>query len=138
MTAVERGRVLAESSLSIIMKLRCLAPPKLDPIKALAGFMIGSAAADGRISEREYLLIYPSLVCVFGDELDLAAIKGSFRLAPSGRRMLEKYTEDMLRIFELIDDELKNDVLLLCLCVVAIDGRISLREKNYIRRLCRA
>lgn len=36
------------------------------------------------------------------------------------------------------DETLREDVIALCLCVVTVDGKISLRERNYIRKLCKA
>ena len=38
-------------------------------------------------------------------------------------------------IYKLFDEELRLDVFTLCLCVVAIDGKISLKERRYLRRL---
>lgn len=50
--------------------------------------------------------------------------------------MSTSYTEEMLRVFAFLDESLKNDVITLCLCVTAIDGRVSRKEKRYLRRLC--
>lgn len=138
LSMVEKGLLLTEKSAKIISKLHCLSIPGIDPISSLAGFIIGSVAADGRISEQEYILIYPALVHVFGDSFDLASVKNSFRRDTGGRRMIAEYTENMLSVLGSLDDELKNDIITLCLCTVAIDGKVSLKEKNYIKRLCRA
>lgn len=35
-------------------------------------------------------------------------------------------------------DDVKEDILTLCLCVVAIDGKISLKERKYVKQLCKA
>lgn len=137
MTALERGVLLTEKSLKLITRLRRLSIPGIEPISALAGFMIGSVTADGRLNEREYLLIYPSLVRIFGDDFDFNSVKEAFRRDNEGRKQVAKYTEEMLRIIEQLDEELRSDVITICLCTAAIDGRISLREKLYIRRLCR-
>lgn len=135
LTPVEKGLILTERSVSILARLSALDIPGIDPVDALAGFLIGSVAADGRINEQEYLLIYPALVRVFGDRFDFSSIKAAFRDA-SGRKALASYNMDMLRVFAFLDDSLKNDVITLCLRVMAIDGRVSLKEKRYIRRLC--
>lgn len=138
LSTVEKGLLLAEKSAGIMAKLHCMSIPNLDPVSVLAGFIIGSVAADGRINEKEYLLIYPSLVRVFGDDFDFAGVKQGFRSDVEGRRMIAKYTEDMIRVLDFMDEELKMDVITLCLCVTAIDGKVSLKEKKYIRRLCKA
>lgn len=138
LSAVERGLLIAEKSATVLAKLRGLSIVGIDPVGVLAGFMIGSVAADGKINEEEYLLIYPALVKTFGDDFNFATIKESFRRDKDGKRLIADYTEKMLSIFSFLDEELKWDVVTLCLCVTSIDGRITLREKRYIRCLCNA
>lgn len=138
MTSMERGLLIAEKSIKILTKLHCLDINGIDPVDTLAGFLIGSVAADGTIDEQEYILIYPALVQVFGNDFDYNSVKKSFRRGSEGKKTVDEYTEDMLRIFDYLDDTLKADVITLCLCVVAIDGRISLKERLYIKRLCKA
>lgn len=138
LSAVERGLLIAEKSATVLAKLRGLSIVGIDPVGVLAGFMTGSVAADGKINEEEYLLIYPALVKTFGDDFNFATIKESFRRDKDGKRLISDYTEKMLSIFSFLDEELKWDVVTLCLCVTSIDGRITLREKRYIRCLCNA
>lgn len=138
LSPLERGLLLTEKSIEITGKLHCLAIPGIDPVSVLAGFIIGSVAADGRVNEKEYLMIYPALVKAFGDDFDFASVKSSFRRDFEGRKMIAEYTEEMIKILAFLDDDLKNDVITLCLCTVAVDGRVSLKEKRYIRRLCDA
>lgn len=137
LTAVEKGLLLTEKSVKLMAKLHYLDIPGIDPITALAGFIVGSVTADGRINEQEYLLIYPALVHTFGDDFDFGAIKDCFDEL-NGGKMVAEYTEEMIRVLDFLDEDLKNDVITLCLCVVAIDGKVSLKEKRYIKRLCRA
>ncbi len=138
MSAVERGLLLTKKSVSIMARLHNLSVPFIDPVEVLAGFIIGSVAADGRLNEKEYLMIYPALVSAFGDDFDFTSVKNSFKYNKDGRKMISMYTEKMICILDILDDELKNDVITLCLCVVSVDGRVSLKEKNYIRRLFKA
>lgn len=134
----ERLALMAESSVAVLARLHALAVPGLDPVHTLAGFIIGAVAADGKLCEQEYLLIYPSLVRVFGSDFDFASVKEGFRTDTEGRRQIADYTARMSRVLGLLDEELQNEVVTLCLCVLAIDGRVSLREKRYLKRLCAA
>lgn len=136
--AGERGRLLAERSAAILDRLREIPCPGMEPADALAGFLIGSAAADGRISEMEYLMIYPALVRIFGADFDFASIKRSFRHDHVRKKQLADCSEAMIRVFGALDEDMKRDVVILCLCVVAVDGKVAPREKRYIRRLCEA
>lgn len=138
MSAIERGLLLTEKAAVVFAKLHDISAPGLDPVNILAGFIIGSVTADGRISEKEYLLIYPTLLKTFGDEFDFATIKDSFRRDKDGKKLIVDYTEKMLYILSLLDEKLKWDVITLCLCATSIDGKITLKEKRYIRCLCEA
>ncbi len=137
LSPVEKGLILTEKSVKILAKLYYLDLPDINPVEALAGFIIGSVAADGKINEQEYLLMYPALVKTFGNDFDFIDLKESFS-GGEGKAMIKEYTEEMIKIFDCLDDDLKEDVIILCLCVTAIDGKVSLKEKNYIKRLCKA
>lgn len=136
LSPIEKGIILTEKSVKILAKLHYLDIPELDPVSALVGFIMGSVVADGKVNEQEYLLIYPALVKAFGSDFDFALIKESFRKDTDGRKMIAEYTREMIEVMDALDEDLKADVITLCLCVTAIDGKVSLKEKRYIKRLC--
>ena len=41
----------------------------------------------------------------------------------------------MVDILGELDDELKDDIVIVCMMICAIDGKISLKEKNWIKQL---
>lgn len=135
LNAIERGLMLTEKSVSILAKLSVLDIDGIDPVETLASFIIGSVVADGKLHEKEYLLIYPALVKVFGSGFDYESIKKEFEADKDGRKDIAGYTTDLLRVLGTVDETLYEDVIILCLCVVTIDGKVSLREKNYVKRL---
>ena len=135
LTSVERGLILTEKSVGILAKLAALDIEELNPVDTLAAFIIGSVAADGKLPEKEYLLIYPALVKTFEQDFDFETIKKGFESDKDTRREIAEHTKDLIRILELVDDELFEDIIILCLCVVTIDGKVSLREKRYIKQL---
>ena len=135
LNAIERGLMLTEKSVSILAKLSALDIDGIDPVETLASFIIGSVVADGKLHEKEYLLIYPALVEVFGSDFDYESIKKEFEADKDGRKDIAGYTTDLLRVLGTVDETLYEDVIILCLCVVTIDGKVSLREKNYVKRL---
>lgn len=138
LNVVERGAILAEKSVKVLGKLKLMAVPGIDPVETLSGFIIGSVVADGRLNEQEYLLIYPALLKAFGDDFDFASVKSAFAKDRDGRKAVRVYTESLLSLLADIDEDFREDIVTLCLCVVTVDGKISFREKNYIRRLCKA
>lgn len=135
LNAIERGLMLTEKSVSILAKLSVLDIDGIDPVETLASFIIGSVVADGKLHEKEYLLIYPALVKVFGSDFDYESIKKEFEADKDGRKDIARYTTDLPRVLGTVDETLYEDVIILCLCVVTIDGKVSLREKNYVKRL---
>lgn len=116
-------------------KLRELPISDMKAADILVGFIIGATTADGKINETEYLLIYPALVRTFGDGFDFLSIKDSFRYTKDQKRILANYVDEMSHILSMLNDDLKRDVITLCLCVISIDRKITLKEKLYIRRL---
>ena len=138
LTVPERGVIKTGKSAEIFAKLRKLNMPGVDPVQTLAGFILGSVVADGRVNEQEYLLIYPALLHTFGDDFDFESIKKSFKDDRDGRNAVKEYTQEMLSLISLADESLIEDVVMLCLCVVSVDGKISPREQRYIRKLCKA
>ena len=136
MSTEERRYLLTEKATSIFERLKNSCISGINPIEILFGFIIGSVTADGKINEMEYLLIYPILEKVFGDEIDFVAFKDSFQRSSDGKTLVDGYTSKMEHIFSLLDEELKRDVIMLCLGVTTIGGKITLKEKRYIRHLC--
>lgn len=136
LSVTERSILLTEKSVMIFERLCSISLPEIDPTSVLAGFIIGSSVSDGKINEKEYLMIYPSLIKIFGDDFDFNAIKNTFSHNRNVTKVISRYTEDLLNILAILDDKLKWDIIMLCLCAVSIDGKITLKEKQYIRRLC--
>lgn len=136
MSAVEKYHLLGDRSTGILKRLDDIAIPGVDAVRSLAAFIVGSAVLDGRVNERDYVVIYPALVRVFGEDFDFSGIKSSFSNPRTNRQMIMKYTEDVRFALEFLDDEAKDDIVKICLCIAAIDGKVSLKEKLYIKRLC--
>lgn len=138
LSPVERGAILAAKSVKVVAKLDSYDIEELDPVQTLVAFIIGAVAADGVIDEKEYLLIYPSLVKAFGTDFNYDEVKDMFKKDREAKKAIHNFTADLLSVLAEGDDELREDVITLCLCVLSIDGRITIREKNYIKKLIKA
>lgn len=134
---VERSVMLAEKSVSVVKKMKSLDVP-FDPVKTLVTFIIGSVVSDGTINEKDYLYIYPSLIKAFGDEFDFVSAKQALQFAKDIQKEITKSTEELISVINACDEDLATDIISLCLLVTSIDGKISLKEKRYIRKLCKA
>ena len=61
-----------------------------------------------------------------------------FKKDREAKKAIHNFTADLLSVLADGDDELREDVITLCLCVLSIDGRITIREKNYLKKLIKA
>lgn len=136
---LSRGILLAEKSIAVVRGVKKLDPPvDLDPVLTLATFIIGSVVSDGSIDEKAYLYIYPSLVKAFGKDFDFDAVKRTFRTAKNVDKEISDHTRELMSIISQCDEILAADVITLCLAAVSVDGKISLKEKRYVKRLLKA
>lgn len=137
LTPAERGVMLAEKSVSVVEGLRAL-PLPFNAVETLVAFILGSIVSDGSVSEKDYLYIYPSLVKAFGRDFDFASAKHALQVSKDIRKEIADHTKELMSAVALCDERLAADIVVLCLLVTSVDGKISLKEKRYVRRLCRA
>lgn len=136
LTPAERAALIAEKSASVAVGLRAL-DEESDPVSVLAAFVVGSVVADGSISEKDYLNLYPSLAEAFGELCDVAGIGRKLKVSKDIRKDIALYTKQLLAILGEADEQLYADIVLLCLLVTSVDGKVSPRERRYIKQLCR-
>ena len=108
-----------------------------DPVETLILFIMGSVVSDGAFGERDYLFIYPSLVKAFGKDFDLMLAKQTLQTAKDIKKEIAKHANDMMSVIAECDENLASDIVTLCLLTTSVDGKITLKEKRYIRRICR-
>lgn len=137
LSALERSAILTGKSVKILAKLRLFGVDEVDPVETLAAFILGSIVADGKLNEQEYILMYPALVKVFGSDFNFAKVKAAVAKNSELKKAAKDYTKELMQLLTKTDESFAIDVIGLCLCVVSIDGKISLREKMYIGKLYR-
>lgn len=107
-----------------------------NPVDALTTFIIGAIVSDGVLDETEYSMILPSLERAFGKNVDYESLKSAFK----SKRAIEKideYVSALMKIISAKNEDLVSDVVTLCLLIVSIDGKVTQKERRYIRRLCK-
>lgn len=133
----ERAVLLAEVSVRVTAELKALESPELHPLKTLATFIIGAIVSDGALDEKQYLFMYPSLVKTFGEDFDFATIKATYKTCKNVRKALDAQTKELVSIISACSEDIQADIVTLCLLITSYDGKITLKEKRYIRRLCK-
>lgn len=133
LSIVAKNKLITEKTKTILKKLSLLKNNYLDNLNTLAAYMIGAAYENFEIDEKEYLLIYPALLEIFGKEFDFLKVKNSFKTKTRG--ILKKITDNMITMLSNYKQDFKNDVIILCLCVFAYNGRISNEERKYLKKI---
>lgn len=136
LNSVDRAALLVEKSVSVVKGISKLDLP-FDPIETLVAFIMGSVVSDGFFSEKDYLYIYPSLVKAFGKDYDFMSAKHVLQIAEDVKKEISRYTKNLLSMISVCDESLAKDIIELCLLITSVDGKISLKEKRYIRQLCK-
>ena len=137
LSPLEYAAVLGRTSLKIMPAIRAFSEDGRTCAEVLAAFVIASVYADGKLDESEYLLMAPLLKAFFGEDFDFEDAK---KLAKEWRkegRAVKKEVDYLVDFLGTLSEELKGDIIFACLLMCAVDGKVALKEKSYIRQLMR-
>lgn len=126
---------LAQKSAEIIPLLSAAAEDGVAGTVIFFSFIMGAIASDGRLSEEEYGIVAPLLKLFLGDSINYESAKTVFKTFKKQNKELKNVTEKMLDIIGLFSETLKEDIIIICMMVCAVDGKISNREKKWIMQL---
>lgn len=108
----------------------------MDAITIYLDFVLCAVAADGKLTEEEFILVKPIMDLVTGSDVSYENAKAIFKAAgldkPKEYKAAMDKTVDLLGI---ISPELKDDIILVCMLICSVDGKISFREKRWIKKL---
>ena len=127
--------VLTEKAMKLIPALSAFSEDGLSGVEIFASFIYGAIAADGKLSEDEYALIYPLLHAFFGDSINYEDAKRAFSSLSKEYKELKNMVDDMVDLIGCFSDEMKADIIVVAMLICAVDGKISLKEKNWIKKL---
>ncbi len=137
LNVLEYAGVITAKTAKILPALNELTENREDSLELLATFMIASVYADGKFDEAEYLMLMPALKLFFGDDFDFESAKSLVKAFKPEGIELKKVVDALIDLLGELSEELKEDIITVCLLVCAIDGKISLKEKRYIKQLIR-
>ena len=103
-------------------------------IASLATIIVGETLIGGNVDEKEFLMIYPALVIVFGQDYSFSSAKSNFngRIVESNRKISECAKKLGCALKE--NDE-QSDALALLSLVYANSRRLPLKSKLYVSKL---
>ena len=128
--------IVNQKSADVIKALIRITEDSLSGVSVFADFILCAVAADGELTEKEYLFLKPSLDLIlqrdttFEDAQKLFYDEGLDKPKDYKRAM-----DQMVDVIGRVSPELKDDIVLLCLMVCAVDGEVTEEEKDWIRNL---
>ena len=101
----------------------------------LSTFLFSAMAADGRLSSEEYDLLYPLLSSFPGEKINYTDAKKAVGAMRKENREMKKISEDMVGVLAEFSEDLRREIVLVIMMICAADGKISLSEKLWIKKL---
>lgn len=132
---LQYAAIITAKTVKIVPALQALTEDYLETAGMIASFLMASVYADGKLDEAEYLLLLPSLKLLFGEDIDYDGAKAIARYFKPEGKELKKAVNQIVDVLGELSEELKADIITVCLLICAVDGKISLKEKNYIKQL---
>ena len=128
--------IFAEKSDDVISALVALTADGKDGVTAYLQFILASVAADGVLSKPEYILLKPMFDRMADKDTTYEEAVEIFKgLGLDKPEAYKDIVDTMVDIIGLVDEDMKDDIVLLCLLVCAIDGEVTKKEKDWIRQL---
>ena len=131
----EYALLLREKSMKVLPALSVITQNGLSGIEIFGSFITAAVVADGKLAEEEYNLLYPMLTMFFGENLDYEGCKKAVSEMAQENKELKKLTNEMVDVLGILSKDLKEDIIIICMIICAVDGKISLREKLWIKQL---
>lgn len=129
--------VLREKAGRVLPALEAAAGSRERAETVFAAFIIASVYADGTLDEAEYLLLLPHLREAFGDGFGFSDVKEVIEHSQKEGKAVTDFADAVCDYFGLLSEDLKDDLVLLSLLICAVDGKVSKKERRYLKRLIR-
>lgn len=101
----------------------------------LSLFLFSAMAADGRLTEEEYKLLHPLLESFLGENINYNDAKKAVSSMRKENREMKKISEEMISVLAEFSEDLRKEIVLVIMMICAADGKISLLERSWIKRL---
>ena len=129
-------KMFNDKSVDVMAALVDLTSNGTDGLTAYMQFLLASVAADGVLSEKEYELLKPFFDRMADKDVTYEeAVELFKKMGLDEPDALKDVVDVMVDFIGLVSEDVKADIITLCLLVCAIDGEVSQKEKDWIRQL---
>ena len=127
--------LLREKSVNVMAAMAMISRDGLTGVQIYTSFIIAAIMADGRLDKSEYELIRPMLEKMLGSEVTYEEAKAAFKAVRKDAKDDRVIIDYMVDILGEVSPELKADIVIITMLVCAVDGKISYKEKKWIKQL---
>ena len=135
MDPVTYTRVIGEKRESVIKGITAVVGDAEQASTMLTMLVFGAVLSDGKFDEKEFGLTKPLIEEIAEQEVTYEEELEFMTAIKAERKSTNPLLVSLVEMFGLASDELKSDVVELCLLVCAADGKITKREKNWLAKL---
>jgi len=129
-------QVFNEKSVAVVTQLVNLTADGKSGINAYLNFILAAVAADGNLAKKEFELLKPTFDQMAGKDVTYdEAVKMFNDMGLNKADALKDAADTMADVIGLLSEDIKDDIVMLCLLVCSIDGKISEKEKEWIKQL---
>ena len=133
----ERAAFVRERSKKVIETLMMFTEDEVSATAFFTGFLLGAVISDGTVKKQEFDLIKPMMDVAYERDFTYEEACETIRkLAPDPKRYND-FVDRVTDFFGQMSDAIKKDVIAVCLLVTAADGKISFRERQWLKKLAK-
>lgn len=127
--------VFEEKSIRVVKALEEISEEGETSLDVFKLFVIEAVTSDGKLEKEEFELIRPALETMTGKDLHYKDVKARFEERKKENEDDRHVIQQMRDILDKVDDDLKNDIILVIMMICAVDGEISFKEKLWIKEV---
>ena len=121
--------IVNQKSADVIKALIGITEDSLSGVSVFTDFILCAVAADGELTEKEYLFLKPSLDLILQRETTFEDAQRLFYDEGLDKpKDYKRAMDQMIDVIGRVSPELKDDIVLLCLMVCAVDGEVTEEE----------
>lgn len=127
--------MIGEKGESVINGMAEVVGSHEDAVTLFTVLVFGAVNSDGKLDEKEFGLIKPLLEDAVEKEVDYESAVEFMSALKTQKNEYNKMIISLSAMFGAVSENLKTDIVTLCLLICASDGKISKREKNWIAKI---
>jgi hypothetical protein len=129
--------VLAQKSKDVLEGLAAVTGDVQSAVDLYVDIVLMAISADGKLDREEYILVEPGLSAAVGQDITYDDARRIFAKANLDARDNKAAVDEIVDMVGQVSPEIKDDIVLLTLIICSVDGKVSGKEKAWIRQLIR-